>query len=1137
MGKVNVNSRNNYLTTSGILDLIDFWTNQSVTTEASPLFNALTITNNASIGGDLSVTGSLTIGGSTTVISTEIVEIQDNIIELNSEETGAGVTLGAAGFEINRGSLIPYRVIFDEPSDDLKIGFVGSLQSVATREDSPLDKGIMVYNSSLERLDSTQTIQLPINFTSGEATTGSTNGALRITGGIGMTGDIYTDAGIYFKGTGYNSSITSNGSNNIIFTTSNDATFSLSSGRKISIPTNVSLNFDTGTNNRKIYNDGTSLRIENSSGDITFLTSLNSNLNIPSGTYLKWSAGNDFRFDGTDMTINSTGNFKVIPIINSTNNTATTNSLTGSLLMAGGIGISNTTDAISSTNGGTFTTAGGIAVSKSAFIGDSLNIGDIPVTKTQSNNQGINFRSMSRTLTTTSTNSTTFNSMEGGVISTASVIPTASTFYISGSPTIIGGGSITNSYSIIVNSGDSLFGGKIINSDTTASTSPTTGAITLLGGIGISNTTNASSYINGGTITTSGGIGVEKDIFTGGKIDISAINTSITQTSNIGVNFRSRNRSLTTSSTNSTAFNSFDGGAISTTVTIPTASTLYIDSAPSVSGGGSITNSYALWINSGETRTDGTFRITDTTTASTSTTGSFRTAGGIAISNSTDAVSSTNGGTITTAGGAAVAKKFYSGLGLFTGAGTGASNVNHMNLLTSNLNRFSIGLRNTESGSNSGSDFFIGRNSDAGSAIDNILSITRSTGVTNFLISTTSTSSSSGAVVFSGGISINNTTEATSSTNGGTFTTGGGIAVAKKAFIGGDTDIAATLTVDGITNLDQTNIDTTDGTFSVTGTNGVNITVGNTSNLTTTSGSITIDSQTGTLVLDGNNGVTIDSLSGISIDAGATSNLTTSSGTMTVQGVGVTVSGGTGSATITGNDGINLNTTSLSNGVKIGTLTSAVPITIGHTISDTTIGDNLIINGDLTVLGTTTSIESTLITINDNAIVVNNSPSGLGDGGFIIRRYQTPNDVSTGSVVTDTVKETSTFGANSVGVDQITLNVSASAVNDYYKGWWIRVTSGAGSGQVRRIFSYNGTTKVATLYSTSNNNDNGDGLDLTTAISSGDSYNLYDSPYIGMFFDESNNEVAIAGVAFDPNQGEFPEITSYYLEQQPLMEM
>jgi hypothetical protein len=58
-------------------------------------------------------------------------------------------------------------------------------------------------------------------------------------------------------------------------------------------------------------------------------------------------------------------------------NIQSSNSSSASVRFSGGISISNNTDATSSTNGGTFTTAGGMAVAKKLFIGNSLNLNNI----------------------------------------------------------------------------------------------------------------------------------------------------------------------------------------------------------------------------------------------------------------------------------------------------------------------------------------------------------------------------------------------------------------------------------------------------------------------------------------------------------------------------------------------------------------------------------------------------------------------------------------------------------------------------------------------------------------------------------------------------------------------------------------
>ena len=62
---------------------------------------------------------------------------------------------------------------------------------------------------------------------------------------------------------------------------------------------------------------------------------------------------------------------------------------------------------------------------------------------------------------------------------------------------------------------------------------------------------------------------------------------------------------------------------------------------------------------------------------------------------------------------------------------------------------------------------------------------------------------------------------------------------------------------------------------------------------------------------------------------------------------------------------LNIDNSNTSNGITIGTATSGVPISIGHTTSETTVNDNLTVTGDLTVNGTTTTVNSTTVTIDD----------------------------------------------------------------------------------------------------------------------------------------------------------------------------
>jgi hypothetical protein len=107
--------------------------------KAAHMGKAIYTSGNVTVGGDLTVTGTLFY------TDTEIVQISDNTLIINYGEVGAGVTGVVAGVEVDRGSETDYWFVFDERSDNFRIGVSGvqdsfndyPLQPVATREDDP----------------------------------------------------------------------------------------------------------------------------------------------------------------------------------------------------------------------------------------------------------------------------------------------------------------------------------------------------------------------------------------------------------------------------------------------------------------------------------------------------------------------------------------------------------------------------------------------------------------------------------------------------------------------------------------------------------------------------------------------------------------------------------------------------------------------------------------------------------------------------------------------------------------------------------------------------------------------------------------------------------------------------------------
>ena len=74
--------------------------------------------NNASDNtGTVQIAGNLTVLGTTTTVSSTNLAVTDNIIVINKDEVGAGVTAGSAGIEIERGSVDNATIKWNETDD------------------------------------------------------------------------------------------------------------------------------------------------------------------------------------------------------------------------------------------------------------------------------------------------------------------------------------------------------------------------------------------------------------------------------------------------------------------------------------------------------------------------------------------------------------------------------------------------------------------------------------------------------------------------------------------------------------------------------------------------------------------------------------------------------------------------------------------------------------------------------------------------------------------------------------------------------------------------------------------------------------------------------------------------------------
>ena len=153
---------------------------------------ALTTTNNVIVGGNL------TVNGTTTTVNSTTVNIGDNILVLNSDETGTPSQ--NAGFEVERGTSDNVSFLWDETNDrwttnskDLVAStFIGALNgnsTTATTLQTTRTIGGVNFNGSAN-------INLPGVNTTGNQNTSGSAGSLSATlsvatGGTGQT--TYTD--------------------------------------------------------------------------------------------------------------------------------------------------------------------------------------------------------------------------------------------------------------------------------------------------------------------------------------------------------------------------------------------------------------------------------------------------------------------------------------------------------------------------------------------------------------------------------------------------------------------------------------------------------------------------------------------------------------------------------------------------------------------------------------------------------------------------------------------------------------------------------------------------------------------------------------------------------------------------------
>jgi len=624
-----------------------------------------------------------------------------------------------------------------------------------------------------------------------------------------------------------------------------------------------------------------------------------------------------------------------------------------------------------------------------------------------------------------------------------------------------------------------------------------------------------SVSVSNGSVVISGGIGISKSANIGGRLRI--YNTTPTTSLNEGAVIIDGGLSI---KSNQNATNIGNGGALNVAGGASINGDLYVGG--SINGSGSSSSTYAY------------LTLTATDESVNFSTGSLITFGGITIQGTTNATSLTSGGTILSEGGASIGADIYiGGNNYFYGTSNYYGEGDILVFYDTNVKRrYDINRDNTN-------NFSLNRYDVDGVFIERTFEINSDTGIIKFYNQQSSLSSTYASMILTGGLSINKTSNATNISNGGALSISGGLSVVKNVFIGGDSRITSTtnsinlttgaLIVEGGVNIyKDTNINgslTTDSAFNYSG-SGSLLHLENTSGSTLWHyfGQINDSSSVSYCEIDFHNGST-DLLYGLKVNVSVNDTTCNVShnyyGTSTFDNTnniqvfiykdntsGFHLFTKTPSATFTniniiGKTGNRFNIVPEGSGVVPNGSTSSYTGSWSF-IYKTSQESNLNYTfGDVIIEGLNFNVADNFPVIGYN----NKNTTSSRDLGIAFQRYQSSNDAGTGELVTDGyISFDSIPNQSTVTSTQIKFSNSLDATDEYYTGWWIKVGSGVNINQVRKVVSYNGSQRVATIDSpwTSQNPSNGDTI------------YFYNSQYVSFYYNYTSKSFETVYNTRDP---------------------
>jgi hypothetical protein len=772
-------------------------------------------------------------------------------------------------------------------------------------------------------------------------------------------------------------------------------------------------------------------------GDIkagTFRGNLtSSSVTITGGTINNTSIG---------ATNTSTGAFTTLTASDSvtfTKNTDSTDTVTGTLIVTGGVGVSG------KINSGSIGTGALTATSNVNLDGSNATVslqptgtGTVtikPNTTGAMNNMVIGATgAKAGTFTDLTANTSVSMSPSGTVTINPTTAGTIDNMAIGGTTKAAGGFT-----SLTAN-------GAVTLTQNTASTNTTSGTLVVTGGVGVSGAVNIGSTISAGGATFTN---VTDSGLTSGRVTFASTAGLLSDSSSLTFDSGSNTLTVTNLSVTGTA-------TVNATVSSLTSGRVVYSST-----GGSLIDNANLAFN-GTKLTANALDVTNNTLVG----GTLSVTGVASVTNTTESSSTTNGALVVS-GGIGVAKNVNVGGNLaVTGTTTLTDTLTTNGQVDVNPANKNVSIQPTGSGVvtiNSGTagtinNMSIGVTTAAAGRFTTLTATTSATLSPSGTVTINPTTTSSvdnvniGANTAGSGafttLDANSTVTFSSTTDSSSSTTGavkiaGGVGIAKKLYVGtnlsvtGTTTLTDTLTANGTVDLNPANYSvsiqptgTGSATINPTTTGSINnmaigatnakagtfTTLTATSNVTanTTNSNVSLGSNTGSGVTAINSGSTgsINNMSiGVttsSIGKFTTLQATTSadfspSGTVTINpttksnidnvDIGTSTAGSGKFTTISGSGQLNVTNATESTDTLTGSIITAGGLGVAKNAN---VGGNLVITGNLTVNGTTTTVNSTVSTVEDPIMDIGGGIGGAApttndgkDRGITFQYYKT----------------------------------------------------------------------------------------------------------------------------------------------------